>query len=428
MPIAEVENKLDLKSLGSINLKFTSENQSSIVWGNSAAVSWKEFQSSLEGLKIQYGIDLSGIKNSFYIGINNLVLTSILIAIVSAAFAMYLGRLFFVRPIEQLKEFASDLSRGAPPSPISNKSITIELQELTDKITDMAKAIDQRERALADSNLELKRNQDTLIQAEKMAGLGQVTAGIAHEINNPIGFIMNNLSMLKEYHDFLKQLVEQLLTLMNSLTEDEKTSHSLEIKHINEILAKENLDFVINDLESITSESIDGAKRVKDIAQGLKGYSHSGEQKSQVNINDCIESTLKMVWNELKYNCQIIKELKEIPDIECIGGQVNQVLMNLFVNAAHAMKGKQGELRIQTFAYKNDVHIIVSDNGCGIKRDHLKSIFEPFFTTKPLGEGTGLGISICHDIIKQHGGTIQVESEEGFGSSFMITLPISQNA
>ena len=425
IPMSEMIEAFNLNNVIDIKLQATTANGVSIQWGATQTHSWKELKTNQSGIQLTYGIDTSSLNNSFANAKMRLIVSSIVIAFFAIGFAIIIGRWFFVRPIERLHSFAAEVSEGADPHLETTKRITIEIQQLSDQITDMAKKIQHREQSLIESNKALKRNQNTLVHAEKMAGLGQVTAGVAHEINNPIGFIMNNLSMLQEYHSFLKTLISQLLSMKDKLSEEEKTKLQSELDAIASTLQEEDLDFVINDLDCITGESISGTERVKDITQGLKGYSYSGEKTSLVNINECVESTLKMVWNELKYHCTVEKSLGELPKIECMGGQINQVLMNLFVNAAHAMADTNGLLTIHTLPLDGAVQITVKDNGCGIRTDDLKHIFEPFFTTKPVGEGTGLGMSICYDIIKKHGGDIKVQSEVGIGTTFAITLPIS---
>lgn len=427
IPINEIETKLDMNLLSNIQIKLSNLNGQYVEWGSKNAISETVIPGQFTDIEFSYSIDFTLLNNTFNNAVNRLIFSAILVAIISTGLAIILGRWFFVRPIEKLKDFAEELSKGTDPHLEKTKRITVEIQQLSDQITEMAREIHKREQALIETNSALKRNQDTLVHAEKMAGLGQVTAGVAHEINNPIGFIMNNLSMLEEYHLFLKRLVKQLMTLKNDLSEEEQLKQQTILNDLAKTLREEDLEFVLNDLDCITSESIKGTVRVKDIILGLKGYAYSGEKMSLVDINECVESTLNMVWNELKYNCKVEKDLKPLTQLECIGGQINQVLMNLFINASHAMPKTGGELKIQTYQMKDEIRIIVSDNGSGIKEENLKHIFEPFFTTKPVGEGTGLGMSICYDIIKNHGGNIQVESEEGVGTSFMITLPISHS-
>jgi len=422
--VAHMTTTLGLSNFTDIQISAIANNDILIKWGATSIDSWLQLPKGHTGIQLTYGINASTLNDSFTNARNRLIISSIFIAFFAIGFAIILGKWFFVRPIERLQTFANEISEGTTPHLKKTKRITIEIQQLSDQIGEMAKKIQLREQSLLESNKMLKRNQNTLVHAEKMAGLGQVTAGVAHEINNPIGFIMNNLTMLQEYNSFLKTLISQLFTLRDKLSEEERNRLHIELEEIAITLQKEDLDFVINDLDCITSESIAGAERVKEIAQGLKGYTYSAEKRSLIDINECIESTLKMVWNELKYHCSLVKDLEPLPLIECMGGQINQVLMNLFVNAAHAMTGKKGQLNIRTQHHRDNILIKVSDNGCGIPQGNLKHIFDPFFTTKPVGEGTGLGMSICYDIIKNHGGDIEVQSKIDEGTTFIITLPI----
>jgi len=428
IPVSEMVEALDLNNILDIKLQATTSNDISIQWGVKNTLAKIRLGASSSGIRLSYGIDVSSLNQSFSDAKKRLIYSALIIAILSTGLAIVLGRWFFVRPLERLHVFATELSEGADPHLEKTKRITIEIQRLSDKITDMAKKIHHRERELIKSNEALKHNQNTLVHAEKMAGLGQVTAGVAHEINNPIGFIMNNLTMLQEYHTFIKTLLSQLLSMKEKLSPEEQKKLKPELDAIADTLTQEDLEFVINDLDCITGESITGTERVKDITQGLKGYAYSGEQTALTDINECIESTLNMVWNELKYHCTVEKSLAKLPNIECIGGQINQVLMNLFINAAHAMDGSNGQLNIESKQTEDHIQIIVTDNGCGIKEEHLKHIFDPFFTTKPVGEGTGLGMSICYDIIKKHGGNISIQSELGVGTTITIKIPLRQNA
>jgi len=428
IPVSEMVEALDLNNIIDIQLQATTSNDISIQWGVQNTLAKIRLGASSSGIRLSYGIDVSSLNQSFSDAKKRLIYSALIIAILSTGLAIILGRWFFVRPLERLHVFATELSEGADPHLEKTKRITIEIQRLSDKITEMAKKIHHREQDLIKSNEALKQNQSTLVHAEKMAGLGQVTAGVAHEINNPIGFIMNNLTMLQEYHTFLKTLLSQLLSMKEKLSLEEQKKLKPELDAIAYTLTQEDLEFVINDLDCITGESITGTERVKDITQGLKGYAYSGEQTALTDINECIESTLKMVWNELKYHCTVEKSLANLPKVECIGGQINQVFMNLFINAGHAVVGSNGQLYIESKQVNNYIQITVTDNGCGIKQEHIKHIFDPFFTTKPVGEGTGLGMSICYDIIKKHGGDISVKSELNVGTTVTIKIPLRQKA
>lgn len=424
IPTQDFSEALDLDTLQNISIRLESQNGSSLSWGEDQGAHWINQETELSNLKTMYSISLATLNESFIHAQNELIISALAVSLFSIFLAVAIGRWFFVKPLLKLQGFTDKVSTGELPHLDETKRITVEVQQLADKITVMANRIHAREQDLIKTNEALRKNQDSLIHAEKMAGLGQVTAGVAHEINNPVGFIMNNLSILQEYHEFLSRLIAQLLLLKAHIPEEAKTHLQHEIEAIEQTLKEEDLEFVLHDLDGITNESIMGAERVKDITQGLKGYAYSGELVALTDINNCIESTLKMVWNELKYHCKIEKELGDIPQVECMGGQINQVLMNLFINAAHAMEGKDGVLRIQTFSQQDTIIIRVSDNGSGIEEANLSHIFEPFFTTKPIGEGTGLGMSICYDIIKKHHGEIGVESTPGEGTTFTVSLPI----
>jgi two-component system NtrC family sensor kinase len=243
-----------------------------------------------------------------------------------------------------------------------------------------------------------------LIQSDKLAAIGTLAAGVAHEINNPIGFINSNLNTMLKYHNKIKQ---SLLT-----GEGEK-------------LSPEETGEIFADWEDAIKESIDGANRVKKIVADLKSFSRVDRaQKEHADINEGIRSTLNIVWNELKYKCKVETEFGDIPELFCIPNQLNQVFMNIIVNAGHAITGNSGLIKIKTWASQDKIHISIKDNGCGIPEENIKKIFEPFFTTKEVGKGTGLGLSLAYDIVKKHNGTIEVKSKVGVGTEFIISLPL----
>ncbi len=269
---------------------------------------------------------------------------------------------------------------------------------------------------------ELKSAQSRMLQQDKMASIGQLAAGVAHEINNPMGFIISNLNSLKKYTDkvisftnFQSEAIEKLLLnadvhqIADDLKEQKKTL---------------KLDYILSDLDNLIQESLEGAERVRKIVQELKSFSRidASDFKAE-DINEGLESTIKMVWNELKYNAIVTKEYGEIPYTICNLGQLNQVFMNILVNAAQAME-TQGEISIRTSSDNGNIYVTISDTGTGIAADKLNRIFEPFYTSKDVGKGTGLGLSIAYDIIKKHNGEIQVESEVGKGTTFTLVLPI----
>jgi hemerythrin-like metal-binding protein/PAS domain S-box-containing protein len=254
-------------------------------------------------------------------------------------------------------------------------------------------------------------SQQQLLQSEKMASIGQLAAGVAHEINNPVGFVNSNLGTLKTY-------VAQLLNVISAYEAGVPDEISTARK-------KADIDFLREDLPSLVAESQEGLSRVTKIVQDLKDFSHVDQAERQhADLNAAIESTLNVVWNELKYKAEVIRELGDIPAVDCVPAQINQVFMNLLVNAAHAIE-QQGKIFVRSGTENQQVWFEIEDTGKGMTEEVRNRIFEPFFTTKPVGKGTGLGLSISYDIIvKKHGGSLDVRSTPGQGTCFRIWLPI----
>ncbi len=287
---------------------------------------------------------------------------------------------------------------------------------------------DITERKLSRAELQLARHQiqevqNQLVQSEKMASIGQLAAGVAHEINNPIGYISSNLVSLKGY-------LEDLFGLISLYEANEANGIDAELlQQIQNFKQQIDLEFLKTDMLDLLSESREGAMRVKKIVHDLKDFSHVGgdDDWQWVNLHVGLESTLNIVHNEIKYKARVVKEFADIPDINCLPHQLNQVFMNLLVNAAHAIE-KDGIITVRTRLQDSKVLVEVSDNGSGISPQHLNKIFDPFFTTKPVGKGTGLGLSVSYNIIKKHNGEIQVISKPGEGTTFRILLPINNAA
>lgn len=266
----------------------------------------------------------------------------------------------------------------------------------------------------------LKEMQQQIIQSEKMASIGQLAAGVAHEINNPMGFINSNLATLKKYTSRMAEFIGEVdVNLI-------RNGHSGSAEELAGLRRKMKIDHLITDTASLIDESIEGADRVKHIVQNLKSFSRIDEAKvSVVDINDCLDSTINIAWNEIKYVATLNRDFGELPDLLCFPQQLNQVFLNLLVNAAHSIEGDQGVITVRSWSDADYVFVSVTDNGCGIPMEIRHRIFEPFFTTKESGKGTGLGLSISYDIIRKHGGDLSVESELGKGTVFIVKLPVN---
>jgi len=265
----------------------------------------------------------------------------------------------------------------------------------------------------------LETAQNQLLQSERMASIGQLAAGVAHEINNPVGFVNSNLGSLQNY-------VHDLFKLIAAYEQAEPALPEGLNQQINQVKAEIDLIFLRVDAPDLLKESIDGLQRVTRIVQDLKNFSHVDESERQwADIEMGLESTLRVVWNELKYKAEVVKEFAGLPQIECFPFQLNQVFMNLLINASHAIEA-HGTITIRTGLSESHAWVEIQDTGKGIKPEHLERIFEPFFTTKPVGKGTGLGLSLAYGIIQKHHGKITVQSELGQGSTFRVTLPLKQ--
>jgi two-component system NtrC family sensor kinase len=268
---------------------------------------------------------------------------------------------------------------------------------------------------LVQEEVQKNREKDTfMLQQDKMASIGQLAAGVAHEINNPMGFIISNLGTLEAY---IKQLLHYLEAADNAV-QTEKTS---ELAALKETL---DIEYVLGDIGPLLHESQEGADRVKQIVQDLKDFARVDEATiKSTDLNQCVRSTINIVRNELKYVAQLDLQLGEIPLVMCNPQQINQVITNLLVNAAQAIEG-HGTISVMTWQDGDQAILTVADTGKGISQEVIQRIFEPFFTTKPVGKGTGLGLTISYDMVRKNGGEISVESELGKGTTFTVRLPL----
>lgn len=287
--------------------------------------------------------------------------------------------------------------------------------------TELDNKVKERTKELESANNELKNTQAMMVHSEKMRSLGQLVAGITHEINNPVNFIHGNMVHLKNYSNALIEIINAYESFEKDLSDETKN----DLKKLKEKL---ELDFIKEDLPMLIKSCNEGTERTKNIILDLKNFSRLDEMViNNIDLPKEIETTLNILHNKIKGKIEIIKEYDEpLPLIEGFGGQLNQVFMNILDNACYAVKEK-GTIKIKIQKNENDVIIEFEDSGCGMSKEAAEKIFDPFFTTKPVGEGTGLGMSISYKVIQQHNGDIKVESEEGKGTKFIIRLPIKMS-
>ena len=279
------------------------------------------------------------------------------------------------------------------------------------------------ENALKKAYTDLKNMQDQLLQSEKMATVGQLAAGVAHEINNPAGFVMSNLDTLEHYVEDFRNLLEKYAETEPYLKGAGMPQAALLQDDIDRLKQEKEFDAVFEDLPHLIKESQDGMKRIKRIVADLRTFSHTDAGLwEEADIHELIQSALNIAWNEIKYKAEVVKEYADIPRIRCYPQQLSQVFLNLFVNAVQAISEK-GTIAIRTYVDGDMVVVKVIDNGCGMSEDVCRHVFEPFFTTKPVGQGTGLGLSLAYNIIEKHKGKIDVTSRPREGSVFTIRLP-----
>jgi signal transduction histidine kinase len=277
--------------------------------------------------------------------------------------------------------------------------------------------LERRNAELAEQKSHLVRLQAQMLHAEKMASLGLMAAGVAHELNNPAGFIYSNIDVLRLYVERLERCL---------FAYDRLTLPPSDAARIARLKTEIDYDRVVAELGSVLSDCYLGAERIKDVVQNLRLFSRLDEAEvKEIDLHEGIEATVRLLAHYFKSgHIALERDFGELPRVNCYAAQLNQVWMNLLINAVQAIGNADGRVGIRTRHVDNVVRVEISDTGGGISADHLKSIFDPFFTTKPVGEGTGLGLAIVHGIVRQHGGDITVGSVAGAGTTFTITVPI----
>ena len=357
-------------------------------------------------------------------------------------------------PLQKLKDAAAETGKGNLDTKIeinstdeigqvaaSFKKMTDDLKKTTTSIDNLSREITDRKRAedraklacedLEKANLELKEMQSERVQNAKLASIGQLAAGIAHELNTPIGFVSSNFETLESYVSKIQELLQMYSELIGDIEASEKSELLDKSSVIDKTRNSMQIDFILDDIAGLFNDSREGLKRVTNIVQILRDFSRIDQlgNLDAYDINDGIKTTLVVASNEVKYNIDVKTELSEVPPIICNVGQINQVLLNLIINAAQAIKSQKriqkGSIKIRTYTTHDDLVCEISDNGPGIGSDDLPHIFDPFFTTKPAGQGTGLGLSISYDIVvSKHKGNILVDSTVGKGTKFTMKLPL----
>jgi signal transduction histidine kinase len=357
-------------------------------------------------------------------------------------------------PLFELKAAAVEIGKGKLNTQIEVKSndevgqlaasfkkMLNNLQKTTTSIDNLNQEINDRKKAeesvrlacedLEKANQELKEMQSQLVQNEKLASIGQLAAGVAHEMNTPVGFVASNFETLENYMEKILELFQMYSELLSKIETSEKAELLDVADAINKTWNEMKIDFILEDLPVLFNDSKEGIGRVTSIVQNLRDFSRveQPENLDIYNINEGIKATLVVAQNEIKYDADVEIEFSEVPQIICNTGQINQVLLNILMNATQAIKSEgrddKGKITIRTYATNDDVICEISDDGPGIESDKLQKIFDPFFTTKPIGMGTGLGLSISYDIIvTKHKGMLLVDNSVGKGTTFTIKLPI----
>ncbi|HBX54907.1 ATP-binding protein [Pseudomonas sp. UBA2684] len=304
------------------------------------------------------------------------------------------------------------------------------LGTVLDLLKAMEARIAQRNQVLRKALVDLKESQTQLVQSEKMASLGQMVAGVAHELNTPLGYVKNNVQLLRELSAPLFVLAEAQAALADCLSDPACDEARLALALDTAASARDNAapELLVEDLTQLFSDTLYGLEQIGELVVGLKDFARLDRAMSEeVDLNECVRSALVIARNSIKDKAEAVLQLGELPRIPCAPSQINQVLLNLFTNAAQAIDGF-GQIVVKTWADEAAVFLSVQDSGRGMPPPVLARIFDPFFTTKPVGQGTGLGLSISFKIIQDHGGLIRVASEPGRGTRFLIRLPRPQPA
>ncbi len=426
IPIAEMFIESELSDIPD-NMRFDIYSKGELAYSLGKDVKGIKFNETFENsdLTLEFTLDNSEsidaiTKLSYYLaGIAGLFVISTILVLVN------LGNQFVTIPINKIRFMAQQLARGNNASIEASGPLLVEMQALVGQFIDMSNKIEDRENRLRKTNMELEeshlelsvaidkleKTQGQMIQQEKLASIGQLAAGVAHELNNPIGFVSSNFSVLKDYFEELKLKVIALYSEQSEVPD-------------------EDIKFILEDIPELISDSQEGLVRVTSIVKNLRDFSRIDSlDRSDYSLNAGVKSTLIIAKNEYKYVAVIDKSLAELPDIRVKGSDINDVIMNLVVNASHAIASlnmaELGLIQVRTYTEDDYVCLDVIDDGPGIHESVIGRIFDPFFTTKEPGKGTGLGLNIAYNtIVNKHQGVLLVESEYGSGAKFTMKLPL----
>jgi two-component system, NtrC family, sensor kinase len=269
-----------------------------------------------------------------------------------------------------------------------------------------------------------------VVQSEKMASLGQMVAGVAHEINTPLGFVRSNIDMVGDMFRDIKRLLERYAATVGLIRAPNVDDAQVALAFDQLTVVEAEVDTeLLGEADTLLTDSIRGLNQINDLVANLKDFSRLDRSRMDwFDVNSGLDGTLTICRNQLKDRIEIIKDYGQVPQIQCAPSQVNQIFLNLITNATQAIGSSEGKVRLTTRATGGEVQIMFEDNGCGMTQEVMDKIYEPFFTTKEVGKGTGLGLSIVFQIIQEHHGRIEVQSEVGKGTRFTVTLPVQQQA
>ncbi|MFA5677337.1 MAG: ATP-binding protein [Pseudomonas sp.] len=342
-----------------------------------------------------------------------------------------------VVPVHTPLEAAASIITAQVQYPVTEDFILVDgegrylgLGTLMDLLKAMEQRGAQRNQTLQRALRELKHSQAHLVQSEKMASLGQMVAGVAHELNTPLGYVRNNVQLLQELVEPIIGLAQAQAQLGACLADPQTEQAQLEqaLLAVQQATEQAAPEYFSADFTPLIEDTLYGVDQLAELAVSLKDFARLDRAMSEaINLNDCIASALVIARNTLKDKAEVITRLDELPPITCTPSQINQVLLNLLTNAAQAMD-RPGKILLRSWVDDGQVHLSLQDNGRGMPKEVQRRIFDPFFTTKAVGEGTGLGLAISYKIIQEHGGRIRFVSEPGRGTRFLISLPIHQAA